>query len=142
MLAVAQLLIGFVVLSAYVVLGSAALSLGQAWAESAAGWKRVRYVIAWAICTAALALPVFSTFVFPGEFASAHSNVGWTALPLSALTTAAALGYVQRRWASVTHGVGFFKLATRLFPIHLEVLIILGAVDLFILGFVFVGNIH
>jgi hypothetical protein len=100
-------------------------------------------MLAWAVCTVALALPVFIALGFPGGFAYAHSDVGWTAITLAALTTAAAIGITRRRRPPATlQGLAFPARVTRLFPIHLAAVIILGAVDILILVFVFLGNIH
>ena len=142
MLGLGPALIQSVIYGTYAILGAAALSVGHAWAESTPGWKRVRYVLAWVGCTVGLTFPVFIALGYPGKFASAHSNVGWTALPLSALTTAAALGFTRRQWSWAARSPGFFRRVTRLFPIHLAVLAVFGAVDLVILSLIFLGNIH
>lgn len=132
-----------VALSGYAILGAAALSITHAWAAAPFPPNRLRYVLAWGICTVALALPVFIALGFPGGFAFAHSNVGWTAIPLAALTAAAAIGFARRRWPAATlHGLAFPSRVRRLLPVHFAAIIILGAVDILILGVVFLGNIH
>jgi hypothetical protein len=131
-----------VALSGYAILGAAALSITHAWA-AASSPNRLRYVLAWGICTVALALPVFIALGFPGGFAFAHSNVGWTAIPLAALTAAAAIGFARRRRPAATlHGLAFPSRVRRLLPVHFAAVIILGAVDILILCVVFLGNIH
>ena len=135
-------LVALAVLCAYPLVGAAALSVGQAWAEFTPGWKPARYAVVWTVCVVALALPVFIFLGFPGEVASSHTNVGRTAILLSALTTSAALGYARRRWSSSLQSPAFRVRLTHLFPIHLSVIVVLGLADLLILGVIFLGNIH
>ena len=135
-------LVALAILCAYPLLGAAALSVGEAWAELTPGWKPARYAIVWTLCTTALVLPVFLFLGFPGELASSHTNVAWAGIALSALTISAALGYARRWWPSSMETLSFRALATRLFAIHLAVLVVVGAADLLILGMIFLGNIH
>jgi hypothetical protein len=142
----------------YAILEAVALSVAHAWAEAAhpsnpkghvVGARAIdarmvsRYMFAWAVCTVALALPVLIVLDFPEGFASPHANVGQTAIALAALTAAAAIGIARRqRPPAPLQSLGFRERATDLFPIHLAVVIILGAVGILILCVVFLGNIH
>ena len=59
MLGLGLALVELVAFSLYAILGAAALSIAQAWAAAVSPSNRLRYVLAWAVCTVALALPVF-----------------------------------------------------------------------------------
>lgn len=120
--------------------GAVVLSVAQAWAM-VAPTKRSRYLFVWALGTSVLAFPIVFS-VWYGD-AAAHYNVAWTAIVLSALTTAAALTVAAALGSSwAVHIPALWQRAQRLFPIHFGVLVVLGAVSMLLLMLVFVGNIH
>ena len=132
-----------IILLLFVAVGAAVLSVAQAWAMTVAPSRGSRYLIAWNVSTVALAAPVLLVLGFPAGIDPAIYDVAGTAIVLSALTTAAAFAIARFRSPSpVAQTAVLFERARRLFPVHVGVLIVLGAVDLLILGVVFIGHIH
>jgi len=127
----------------FITVGAAICSITQAWAMSATRAHLRRHALAWTASTVVLVLPVFLFLGFPYGIDTAHYNVAWSAIGLSALTTGSA--FALARWrgpAPPGQGSDLRELAWRLFPVHTGVLIVLGPVDALILMLMFVGNIH
>jgi hypothetical protein len=127
----------------FVAVGAAIFSITQAWAMSCTRAPWPRHALAWTVSTVALVLPVFLFLGFPYGIDTAHHNVAWSAIGLSAVTTGAS--FALARWrglAPAVEGSDLRELAWRLFPVHTGVLIVLGPVDALILILRFIGNIH
>jgi hypothetical protein len=105
--------------------------------------RGLRLSHAWLVSAAAMAPTLLFLFGFRDQIPSSHRNVAWTALVLSSVTAAVSFRIAHRlRRSAESQPTDLLERAWRLFPVHVGVLIVFGAVDVLILGFLFLGNIH
>ena len=133
----------FVVLIANVVAGAAVLSVTHAWAAGPARHRAFRYFLAVLVSTTALTLAMLFPMGLLGQVPPVHRNVAWSALALAAVTTAVvfAVGNRRRTTSYAADGALWQRMWTCL-PANIWLVAALGVIDMFILGMVFLGNIH
>ncbi len=78
-----------------------------------------------------------------GEVPPVHQNVAWSALALAAVTTAVvfAVGNRRRTTSPVPDGA-LWQRTWACLPANIGLVAALGVINMFILGMVFLGNIH
>ena len=132
-----------VVLIANVVAGAAVLSVTHAWAAGPARHRAFRYSLAVLVSTAALTLAMLFLIGLLGVVPPAHRNVAWSALALAAVTTAVvfAVGNRRRTTSHVPDGA-LWQRTWACLPANIGLVAALGVINMFILGMVFLGNIH
>ncbi len=123
----------------FLAVGTAALSLGQAWALDSERARWVRHLIVWAL--ASLLLVRLARWVFEWRAEDVQSGpMPLTLAVLAALTTGAALGLgAWREGARVEPWGGRVR---RLSGVHFAVLFFGSAVSLLIVALVGVSQIH
>lgn len=132
-----------IVIPLYALACATILSLAQAWVLASTRWLAWRYIVAGFAGTALLVAPILVFLGFPDTVSPAHRNVAWIGIVLSAAVTVAVFRTAARlRLLSAAHNVGLLSRAWALFPIHVGLLAVFGAMEFIILSFVFIGNIH
>lgn len=131
------------VLIANVVAGATVLSVTHAWAAGPARHRALRYFLAVLVSTTALTLAMLFPMGLLTEVPPAHQNVAWSALALAAVTTAVvfAVGN-RRRTTSPVPDRALWQRTWACLPANIGLVAALGVIDMFILGMVFLGNIH
>ena len=132
-----------IVVPLYALASATILSLAQAWVLASTRGLAWRYVVAGFAGTALLVAPILFFLGFPGPVSPAHRNVAWTGVVFSAAMTVAVFRIAARlRLLSAAQNVGLLSGAWALFPTHVGLLAVFGTMELIILSFVFIGNIH
>ena len=126
----------------YIVIGAAVLSVAHAWTADGSP-PRSRYSVAWSVSTIALLGPILFVFGVPGSVDASRNQVAWTAIGLTMATTAAALALAWWvRSPDVLRSLSMVQRVSRLYPIHLILLIVFVAAATLILSLVILSNIH
>ena len=104
-----------------------------------------RFATSWPCLSVPTALTL--AMLFPmgllGKVPPVHQNVAWSALALAAVTTAVvfAVGNRRRTTSPVPDGA-LWQRTWACLPANIGLVAALGVIDMFIVGMVFLGNIH
>ena len=122
---------------------AALLSVAQAWAAAPSRYGALRHVSAVLVTTPAVTLSLLLAMGFHKEIPEAHRNVFWSAVALGPLTTVAVFVLGSRLHRTLYTPYSTLSQRTgACLPTTIGLVAVVGFADLFILAWVFMGNIH